>query len=310
MESPTKLLHSKINEQIECDVVIVGGGLSGLSTAYHLFEKDPNLRVVLFEKRHELGGVVTFIDSGEGCYVTRDHHEVWDLTEKLGVEFMQRNVSYKWREFSNWNGLKGVLARLETLRFVNEIDVVCQDYNPKRKIVRWNKMMDEFIMEKLFFEQSRNFICFVIQAVFGVKAHEIRVDEFLSVCFSCLTFSKLIDSLLEGEYTPDGSWNRVIDHLIRSFPDSFKIHREKCVTQIIEIDSRRVVVQSQQDDVFQTKVVVIACPWQAVKQIKFTPQLWPQMMNRIRNVDAYVTAFTLKFHISAWNRIGMSIFEK
>lgn len=117
-----------------CDVVIVGGGLSGLTTAYHLSEKDPNLRVVILEKRHKLGGVCSESELGDlgGKFITKEHHEVWDLTDKLDIEFVQREIKYRWRDFVDWNGMKGSLARFEVLRFVCEIDMECQGYNPKR----------------------------------------------------------------------------------------------------------------------------------------------------------------------------------
>ena len=38
------------------DVVIIGGGVMGVSTAYHLLKKQPGLRVVLLERGPFLGG--------------------------------------------------------------------------------------------------------------------------------------------------------------------------------------------------------------------------------------------------------------
>ncbi len=39
---------NKLNKDIECDVLIIGGGITGLTTAYHLMNK--NLKVVIVEK--------------------------------------------------------------------------------------------------------------------------------------------------------------------------------------------------------------------------------------------------------------------
>ena len=41
---------SKLNESIQCDVCIVGAGLTGISTAYYLSELDPSLKIVVLEK--------------------------------------------------------------------------------------------------------------------------------------------------------------------------------------------------------------------------------------------------------------------
>jgi len=41
------------------DVVVIGGGIIGVSIAYHLLERDPTLRVVVLEKEPELGAGAT-----------------------------------------------------------------------------------------------------------------------------------------------------------------------------------------------------------------------------------------------------------
>ena len=41
---------NKLNESIQCDVCIVGAGLSGITTAFYLNKIDPNLKIVILEK--------------------------------------------------------------------------------------------------------------------------------------------------------------------------------------------------------------------------------------------------------------------
>ncbi len=48
--------------ELTCDVAIIGGGFTGLSTAYHLLEEQPSLRVVVLE-----GEVVAFGASGRNA---------------------------------------------------------------------------------------------------------------------------------------------------------------------------------------------------------------------------------------------------
>ena len=38
-------------ESFECDVAVVGAGLSGLTTAYYLTKKDRNLRICVLEAK-------------------------------------------------------------------------------------------------------------------------------------------------------------------------------------------------------------------------------------------------------------------
>ena len=41
---------SRLNESIQCDVCIIGAGLSGISTAYYLNKANPDLNIVILEK--------------------------------------------------------------------------------------------------------------------------------------------------------------------------------------------------------------------------------------------------------------------
>ena len=41
---------NKLNESIQCDVFIIGAGLTGITTAFYLNKIDPNLKIVILEK--------------------------------------------------------------------------------------------------------------------------------------------------------------------------------------------------------------------------------------------------------------------
>lgn len=165
--------------------------------------------------------------------------------------------------------------------------------------------MAQFISQKLFFQQSQDFIRFVTKSIFGVNASLVRLDEFLSVCFTCMSCSHMIDSLFEAEFFPKEGFSDIIQRMVASLPENYTIFRDTCVTQILEQDYKHVVVHTHIGDNFKTNLVVIACPWQSVKQIKFTPQLWPPIMSRIKHLDAYVTTFTLKYNGAAWKKNGI-----
>ena len=50
-----ELDSNKLNESIQCDVCIIGAGLSGITTAFYLNKIDPNLKIVILEK-NKIGG--------------------------------------------------------------------------------------------------------------------------------------------------------------------------------------------------------------------------------------------------------------
>ena len=49
---------------MKCDVAVIGGGIIGLSTAYHLLKKHPGLKVKVLEKEHEIAQHQTGNNSG------------------------------------------------------------------------------------------------------------------------------------------------------------------------------------------------------------------------------------------------------
>ena len=50
-------------KQISCDICVVGAGISGLSTAYWLNQEDPNLKIVILEKK-QVGSGATSRNAG------------------------------------------------------------------------------------------------------------------------------------------------------------------------------------------------------------------------------------------------------
>ena len=99
-------------------VVVVGGGLSGLSCAFRIAQKRPEIQVLLVEKAPQMGGVISTWKSGEwvcdlAVNATRPHPAFWRLVEDLGLS-SQFHASRD-RAKSRWILLKGKKHRLSFL---------------------------------------------------------------------------------------------------------------------------------------------------------------------------------------------------
>jgi len=96
---------------------IIGGGLTGLTCAYHIAEKGYN--VVLIEKEKEIGGLInSFLIGGNFLekfyhYIKEDDREILDLIESLSLK-----SELVWK-----NSNKGLFYRNNVSCFNNFIDV-------------------------------------------------------------------------------------------------------------------------------------------------------------------------------------------
>ena len=63
----TRHAHVRLFSQSQGDdlnVGIVGGGLAGLSTAYHLLQKNPSVRITIFDPTHPGNGGASSVAGG------------------------------------------------------------------------------------------------------------------------------------------------------------------------------------------------------------------------------------------------------
>ena len=84
------MANPPLGQDIQADVAIIGGGYTGLSTAWHLAQANPNLRIVLLEARQvghgasgRNGGMVlpqTALESLEIAVDAETHKWTYDLT--------------------------------------------------------------------------------------------------------------------------------------------------------------------------------------------------------------------------------------
>ena len=70
-----KSKYESLEKDISCDVLIIGGGLTGLSTAYHL--NDANLKIVLVERN--------YLGSGASCRSTAKINYLQDILYKIDI---------------------------------------------------------------------------------------------------------------------------------------------------------------------------------------------------------------------------------
>lgn len=123
-----------MNVDIDFDVIIVGGGLSGLVTAFKIIQKTSQLSIRIFEASNRIGGQILS---------TRSHHELgarWidcgqyqvnELCKQFSIELVRRSVVIENENFKrNWeidNGIFACLARFELNKFIQKLDLISEN---------------------------------------------------------------------------------------------------------------------------------------------------------------------------------------
>ena len=122
------------------DVVIVGAGISGLSAAYLLHQQYGELKTVVLEARHRVGGrthtlennEVKYVDLGGSC-VGPTQNRILRMAEQLGIETYEMDVLGKVTEhfggrmssfagdYSTWN----IFAILDYYAQIRRLDSMC-----------------------------------------------------------------------------------------------------------------------------------------------------------------------------------------
>lgn len=106
-KNPGYTPRPELKEDIECDYLIVGGGITGVSAAYHLAKMGAK-NIVLAEK-HTIGSGATGIAAG--TLVTRGERDLRDLIAEFGEEKTKRM----------WHATKNVLKQLKQIIDTEEI---------------------------------------------------------------------------------------------------------------------------------------------------------------------------------------------
>ena len=91
------------------DVTVVGGGLIGLATAYHLLGAKPGIRLAVLEKEPELArhrAVTTRVSSTPGCTTPPGLRDLRSSTESAGFAdspaYARTGAAEMWRDYVKW----------------------------------------------------------------------------------------------------------------------------------------------------------------------------------------------------------------
>lgn len=117
------------------DVIIIGAGLSGLTSALQIFEKENTMQIKILEATNTIGGRINQTRLGEigGRWIAEGHYHVYTLLQHLQVPLHHRRVMSPICSKRCWDidmGIFSAFVKFELSRYIYELDIRVQFYRP------------------------------------------------------------------------------------------------------------------------------------------------------------------------------------
>ncbi|KAJ3644682.1 hypothetical protein Zmor_022392 [Zophobas morio] len=309
---------------LDADVVVVGAGVAGLTTAYSLLQKNPSLIVTVLEATDKIGGRVlstpllvqnkTFrsFDLG-GQWISSQQTPLLDLLQELEIQTEQRSDVgkivvnaegrlYRRNRRNPW-GFCSSAAKLEMAAFAAKIEKLCLRKSLEKEVA--SRKMQDFIEEHLSHDINKIIVRSLILMHCGVDARNLTVGFYIFFCTSTHGIANQLD--LDGlhELRIRNGAQDICNKIATLLRDTITLHVNTKVLQIktnkynVEIDSSR--------GTFRSRNVVVAVAPPAISTINFLPHLPAPKIRALRSVVCgTLWKFVVSYQYPFWWKEGFS----
>ncbi|KAL9894920.1 LOW QUALITY PROTEIN: putative monoamine oxidase sheepish [Glossina fuscipes fuscipes] len=332
-----------IQAENKVDVLIVGAGLSGLTAALRLQQKDPTLKMRVLEAMNFIGGEVTTTHLGEvgAKWFTSDQIHIFDLLRNLNIPMTRRVTMAAELETCSEIDEKRLssLIHFELNRYITELDLRWQFFKPgtkgyknSRNINVWqlgihsktlisaetaNRGMSAYINHRLFFNDSRLFMRNLVLIISGVDAEHISYADFMRICYTAvhdIRFNNKRNAYYFYRFVeaPPGdviefSSNELFKRLLQMLDKTQFVYGR----DVVEIHQFRthVEVRDIANESHMADVVILAIPFNNLKRIYFWPRLPREMEKSLKKHNGFqyvVTSFLASYPDGYWRRKGFN----
>ncbi|XP_072176892.1 probable flavin-containing monoamine oxidase A [Diadema setosum] len=188
------------------DVVVVGAGLSGLTAAYALKKKHPNLKLVVLEANSHVGGrtLSPMMNTATGTrrfdlgdqWVSTEQRTILELLDELELETYPEHKEGKniliypdgsREEYSGNIYPINPFRRLDISSFVSRIESMREDMSKKdptdlSESLKWDAItLEQFKQEHIWTDAARQVFDALVAMTFGVTPREMSLLFFCHV---------------------------------------------------------------------------------------------------------------------------------
>ncbi|XP_066170168.1 amine oxidase [flavin-containing] A-like [Sylvia atricapilla] len=307
----------------KCDVVVIGGGISGLSAAKLLSEAGVN--VVVLEARDRVGGrthtikndKVGYVDVG-GSYVGPTQNRILRLAKELGVEtykvFVEGHMFHhkggKSRNFtdicpSTWNPL----VFLDYNNFWRTVDKMGKEIPVDAPwdaphAEEWDKMTMKELIDKICWTKAvRDFATVFVNVNVTSEPHEVSALWFLWYVRQCGGTFRIFSITNGGQERKFvGGSGQISEKMMERLKGRVKLERP-----VISIDQTgdNVLVETLNHEIYEAKYVISAIPPILTTKIHYKPELPPKRNQLIQRMPMGSVIKCMMYYREAfWRRKG------
>ena len=179
--------YKKLDKDIDCDVLIIGGGITGISSLYHL--RDSKLNVVLVEQ-NRIGYSTTGNSTGKLTYLQNDLLDKIrnNCDEKKEFSYLKFIVDGM-NEMVNLIKDKNIdcnLTKVDSYLYTNKEDEIDKIKNLAKRLYKYgiktNVVNNDFVESKLMISASDTYLINPIKFLYGlIKYNKYPIYEDTSI---------------------------------------------------------------------------------------------------------------------------------
>ncbi|XP_006148928.2 amine oxidase [flavin-containing] A [Tupaia chinensis] len=284
------------------DVIVIGGGISGLSAAKLLAEHDVN--VLVLEARDRVGGRthtvrnehVDYVDVG-GAYVGPTQNRILRLSKELGLETYKVNVNERLVQYVKgktypfrgafppvWNPV----AYLDYNNLWRTMDNMGKEIPADAPWTaphadEWDKMTMKDLIDKICWTKTaRRFATLFVNINVTSEPHEVSALWFLWYVKQCGGTTRIFSVTNGGQERKFvGGSGQVSERIMNLLGDRVKLRQP--VTSVDQTGDK-IIVETLNHELYECRYVIIAIPPTLTAKIHFRPALPPERNQLIQRL--------------------------